>query len=79
MTNLYPFIQGWSFSELFSSDVSLWNQYKYIAFNIFSFRILIISYEILVITGISKEKICRDVTTFYRQKTSFFILSAGKI
>ena len=37
MTNLYPFIQGsleWPFSDLFSSDVSLWNQYKYIAFNI---------------------------------------------
>ena len=38
MKNLYFFIQGsleWTFSELFFSDVSLWNQYKYIAFNIF--------------------------------------------
>ena len=46
MTNYYPFIQvslESLFSELFFSDVSLWNQYKYIAFNIFSCRILIIS------------------------------------
>ena len=37
MTNLYPFIQGsleWPFSVLFSSDVSLSNQYKDITFNI---------------------------------------------
>ena len=59
MTNLYPFIQGWlewPFSELFSANASLWNQYKYIAFNIFSCRNLIISYEILITTGISNEK-----------------------
>ena len=59
MTNLYPFIQGWlwwPFSDLFSANVSLWNQYKYIAFNIFSGRILIILYKILIITGISNEK-----------------------
>ena len=48
MTNLYPFIQGSlkrQLSELFSSDVS-WNQYNYIAFNIFLCRILIILYKI---------------------------------
>ena len=59
MTNLYPFIQGWlewPFSELFSANASLWNQYKYIAFNIFSCRNLIISYKILITTGISNEK-----------------------
>ena len=59
MTNLYPFIQGsleWPFSELFSSNVSLWNQYKYIEFNIFSWRTLIISYKMLIITGMSNEK-----------------------
>ena len=59
MTNLYPYIQDsleWPFSELFSSDVSLGNQYKYIAFNIFPFRILIIWYKILIIKGISNEK-----------------------
>ena len=48
----------------------------YIAFNIFSCRILIISYEMLIITGISIEKInqlimytiiSRNVTIFYRQ------------
>ena len=39
MTNLLnPFIEGsleWPFDELFSAYVSLWNQYKYFAFNIF--------------------------------------------
>ena len=38
MTNLYLFIQGsleLPFSELLSSDVSVWNEYIYIAFNIF--------------------------------------------
>ena len=56
MTNLYPFIQGsleWPFSELFNADVSLWNQYKYITFNIFSCKIMIISYKISIITEIS--------------------------
>ena len=59
MTNLCPLIQGsleWPFSELFTANVSLWNQYKYIAFNIFSCKILIISYKMLIITGISNEK-----------------------
>ena len=59
MMNLYPFIQGWlewPFSELFSANVSLWNQCKYIAFNIFSFRILIMLYKILIIIGISNGK-----------------------
>ena len=37
------------------SDVSVWNQYKYIAFNIFSCRILIISRKMVIITGISHE------------------------
>ena len=49
MANLDLFINGslkWLFRELFSANVSLWNQYKYVAFNIFSRRILIISYEI---------------------------------
>ena len=58
MTNLDLFTQGsleWPFSELFFSDVSLWNQYKYIAFNIFKCRTLIISYKMLIITGISNE------------------------
>ena len=42
IANLYSFTQGsleWPFNELLFSDVSLWNQYKYIAFNIFSSRI----------------------------------------
>ena len=51
MTSLYPFIQGsleWPFSELFSADALLWNQYKYIEFIIFSCRIVIISYKMLI-------------------------------
>ena len=59
MMYLYPFIQGSlesPFKGLFSADASLCNQYKYIAFNIFSWRILIISYKMLIITGISDEK-----------------------
>ena len=87
MTSLYPFIQGsleWSFSELFSSDVSLWNQCKYIAFNIFSSRILIILHKMLIITWISNGKaneltiytiLCRNDTMFYRQKL-FSLLQA---
>ena len=77
---LFIFIQRslkWPFSELFSSGISLWNQYKYIAFNIFPYRILIISYRMLIIIGISNVKIneltietilCRNVTIFYRKK-----------
>ena len=70
LTNLfYPFIQGsleWPFSEVFSANLSLWNQCKYIAFNIFSCRILTVSYKMLIITGL-------NVTIFSRQKlTSLF-------
>ena len=59
MANLYSFIQvslEWPFSELVSANVSLWNQCKYIAFNIFSCRILIFSYKMLIITETSNEK-----------------------
>ena len=67
----------WIFSELFFFNVSLWNQYKYIPFDIFSCRILIISYKMSIITGISNEtrneitiyaKSCRSVTVFYRKE-----------
>ena len=80
MTNIYPFNQGsleWPFRKLFSANVSLWNQYRYIAFNIFSFRIVIISYKMLFIKGVSNEKtneliiyeiLCQNVTIFYQQK-----------
>ena len=52
------------------------NTNTYIAFNIFSWRILIISYKILIITVISNEKtneltiyaiLCRNVAVFYQQ------------
>ena len=80
MTNLYPFIQSsleWPFNELFFANVLLWNQYKHIAFNIFSCRNLIASYKMLIITGISNEKtneltiygiLCQNITIFYRQE-----------
>ena len=78
--NLYPFIQcwfEWPFSELFSANVSLWNQYKYITLNIFSCRNLIISFKILIIAGTFNEKtnqltiygiLCWNVTIFCRQE-----------
>ena len=56
---LFAFIQDsleTPFSDSFFSGVSLWNQYKYIVFNIFSCRILIILYKILIITGKSNGK-----------------------
>ena len=78
--NLHTCIQRlleWPFNELFSPNESLWNQYKYIAFNVFSCRILIILYEMLVTTAISNEKtneltiygiLCWNVTILYRQE-----------
>ena len=69
--------------ELFSANVLLWSQYKYIAFNIFSSIILIILYKVLIITGISNEK-ANELTIYKRHnmvptRTSFFTSSAGKI
>ena len=78
--NLYPFTQGsleWPLGELFSSDLPLWNQCKYIAFNNFSCRILIISHKMLIVTETTNEKtneliiyaiLCRNVTIIYWQK-----------
>ena len=91
MTNLYLFIKGSlesPFSELFSANVSLWNQYNYIAFNIFSCRILIVSYKMLIITGISNEKtneltiygiLCQNITMFYQQELAFLFNVHGKL
>ena len=78
--NLYISVRGsleWLLSELLSANVSLWNQYKYIAFNIFPCRIVIILYKMLIITGISNKKtnqltiygiLCQNVVIFYRQE-----------
>ena len=66
MTNLYPFIQDlmeWPFSEIFPTNVSLWNQYKYISFNIFSCRILTISYKKLII---KKNKWINHIWSIWR-------------
>ena len=92
MTNhFYPFIRGlleWPFSEVFSANLSLWNQCKYIAFNIFSCRILLVSYNMLIITGIYNEKnkrinhiwtIISKRHNILQTKPNFFISSAGKI
>ena len=80
MVNLYPFIQGSlesPFSDLFFADVSLWNQRKYIVFNILSCRIFTTLNKILTITEICNEKtneltiyriLSRYVTIFYRQE-----------
>ena len=89
--NLYLFIQGLLeglFSELFSANASLWNQYKYIAFNIFTCRILFISYKMLIITGISNGKTNEltkygilhwNVTMFYRQELASLIRVQEKL
>ena len=64
---------------LFSSDLTLWSQYKYIAFNILSCRILIISisYKMLIIRRIYNKRtneltiyaiLYQNVTIFYRQE-----------
>ena len=91
MANLYPFIQGslyWPFSELFSANVSWWNRYRYIAFNIFSCRIVIILYKIFIIIGRSNEKnkwinhiwnIMSKRHNILTTRNSFFISSTEKI
>ena len=65
------------------SNVSLWNQYKHIAFNIFSCRILM-----FIITGLSNEKtnkltiyaiLCQNVTIFYRQKQDLWFRMQEKL
>ena len=80
MMNRYPFIWGLlerSFSELNFCNASLLNQYKFIAFKIFSCKALIISGKTSIITVISNEKpnelaiyvkLCQNVTIFYQQE-----------
>ena len=78
-----------TFSELFFSDASSWNQYTYIAFIIFSCRIFIISYKMLNITGISNEKtneltnhVCGIMSKRHNilpTRARFFVSSAGII
>ena len=55
LKGIRPPSSGGLASELFSSDVSLWNQCKYIALSIFSCRVLINSHKMLNITKISNE------------------------
>ena len=79
MAKFYSFIRGsleWPFSELYFFDALLWNQHKFIAFNIFPCKILITSCKILIITVIYNKTpneltpytiLCRKVTILYRQ------------
>ena len=74
----YPFIQGslkQPFNELFSSNLSLRNQYKYIWFNTFSRRICIKNKKAnqLTIYGV----LCPNVNVL-PTRISFSISSAGK-
>ena len=71
----------WPFCELFSANISLWNKYKYIAFNIFSCRIS-------VKIGIFNEKtnelitygiLCRNVTIFYYQELASLFQVQNKL
>ena len=75
--SIYSRLAGMTISWIIYANVWLWNKCKHIAFNIFSCRILIISYKMLIITGTSNEKtneltmygiLCRNVTIFYRQE-----------
>ena len=77
---IYLRFVGMTLQESFFSDVSLWNQYKYIAFNISSCKIFIILYKMLIITKICEETrneltiyatLCPNVTIFYRQKLAW--------
>ena len=91
MTNLCLFIRDlleWPFSELFFSDTSLWNQYKFVDFNVFSRKILIISCKMLIITVISNEttneltiydKFMSKRNNILPTRDNFSISSAGKI
>ena len=96
MMNLYSSIQG---SLVGSFSIFLMYRYginiMYTAFNIFSIRILIILYKMLIVTGISNETIysilsysilinhiCNIMSkrqNILTTRTSFFISSASKI
>ena len=67
----------WLLNELFFSDASLWNQYQLIAINIFFYKTLFISCEMLIITVISNKEtieltiyaiLCQNVITFLQQE-----------
>ena len=85
MANLYSLVPGLlerPFSELFLSDALLWNQYKFITFNTFSCKMLLISCKILTSIAMPNEKtneltilarLCRNVTIFYRQEISYLL------
>ena len=79
MKSLYSFIQGSlvrPFSELFFPDVSLLNQYQHFVFNIFSCRILIILYKMLIIIGISNgtrnELTIKAILWYYVETSQYF-------
>ena len=87
MTNHYSFIRSsleWLFSELFLSDASLWNQYKFIVFNIFSCNIFYMIYcKILIITqgwtNLFQDDRLFGLTTLLSSKFNTLLISPIKI
>ena len=80
ITNLYSIIRGsmeWPFSELFLflSDASLYNQYKFIAFNILSWIILIIYCKILLIITVISNKTTNELTIYAKLCQNVTILT----
>ena len=88
MANLYPFIKGllkWPIPT--NVNVSLWNE-KCIAFNTFSYRVFVVLYKMLIITGIFNEKaneltiygmLCWNVTIFYWQELAYLFQVEEKL
>ena len=81
----HHFCDFWHFRQSRWIDLA---QYKYIAFNIFSCRILIISDTILITTGIYNGKtnelttyriLCRNVTILYQQGLASFFQVQEKL
>ena len=82
--HLYPLLR----MTLLVNYFSLWSQHKCTAFTIFSSKIMIISYKMLIITGISNDKtneltifgiLCRNVTLFYQQELPSLFQVQGKL
>ena len=67
MTNLYSFIRGsleLPFSEIFFSNASLWNQYKFVAFSTLSCK----AFQVVFTAGNSHIKIISSHTVLFNEK-----------
>ena len=74
----HSFIQGsleLTFSELYLPNLLLWNQYKSIAVNIFSRRILIISCKMLSITRISNDTYINHICNIISKRCNILTTS----